>query len=66
MDHDLILSFQIKIRQHRHLCEEFNALAAQARRQIERSLETLRRSRALPGLKYADAPEPSPERRSAA
>jgi len=62
----LILSCRETIRRHRRLKEEHCTLAAQMRQQIDQSLEILRQSKTLPGLKYASHVEPLPRQHRAA
>jgi len=65
----LILSCRATVGAYRRMRGERAALVVQMRRQLDISLEILRRSRSLPGLKYAahaDQPETLSRRRPAA
>jgi len=62
----VVLACRETIQTHRRLAEEFKAHAEQARGQLLKSKETLRRSKLLPGMRYVDCRDSAPGRRRAA
>jgi len=59
----LILASREAVQAHRRLVAGFKTQAAQARKQLQASIETLRRSKSLPGLRYADHRDTAPRQR---